>query len=165
MQTSRRVAALAALIGVSVPAIAPAQVLGHWEDAGHANTTLAGDALLVRTTVDLERTASGGGVLHINVTTENAAMLDDGTGCVRVALMQGGAVVSSYLVCSARNPARGFNRNTTRSGSRDVQVPSGVAFNEVAFRYFNPDHDAEPVNWAHIVMTGAQLLGGAGSAQ
>jgi hypothetical protein len=123
--------------------------LQHFEEAGVADTPTAESALRVNAISSLTKRENSGLpdsiILRTGVQTQNFALTDRGTGCVRVTLYNGSTPVTSYETSSVRNPERGWpwNNPTVRDGTSENVLPHGLVFDHVGFNFYNKDHGGE----------------------
>lgn len=144
------------------PAPLPTGTIQDWNEHGTANTPTAKDALQISSAVRVVRFPDKHLELSVDVTTSNGALTDNGTGCVRTALIESEREVSSFVTCSDLNPGRGWpwSSNTVRHGHADHQIPNGIVFNKIGFKFFNSLHQGEPSFWNSLVTIGTTVTAG-----
>jgi len=151
-------AALISLSALVAPTNGRADLLAVWNEHGTAGTPTAPNALRIVARVAVRRDSPDAVSMRIAVRTANTAMMDNGTGCVRVGFFSGETLVSSFEGCSPRNPGRGLGPETIREGVSVHEVPPGLNANRVAFQFFNPENNGGSVPWIEVARIAATLL-------
>jgi hypothetical protein len=144
MMLSGIVGAMVGLVGLPSSALAD-QVLQHFDQYGYANTPLAPGALRMHSTIEIVKREDPANpplaVMTIRHHTENSAVLDNGTGCVKINLVKGAnTLVSDFTTCTPRNRMRGFQPATIREVYDEDVLPTDLDYDGLGFVYYNSDH-------------------------
>jgi hypothetical protein len=135
------------------------QVTQHFEQFGTANTPTAKDSIRIDGVVEVVKHDNKGSAIHINVTTTNFAIFDNATGAISIGLLKGGAEVASYVTQSPRNPGRGFQPPTVRQGFRSEELPAGLQFDRIGFKFANlDDANGFSVDWEKVIEIGVMII-------
>jgi hypothetical protein len=116
------------------------EVLQEFNEPGAADTPTAADALRMTGTARLVKRDQSGVYLVVDIHTENSAVTDNGTGCVKITLTKASVGVSQYITCSPRNPARGKQPATARDGHAEYLLPAHLQTDGLGFAFYNDDH-------------------------